>query len=150
MRPPALGKLDNLVYGFDNHVDYFTGGTMFAQHTLESAPVGSRPLMEKTVAHVGHLPDPVARLAESPEMLGGFLQASNLFEHSTLDPLAREVVVMVIAARNDCRVCLAMHTGRLRGLGADVALITGLRAQTRCGPSPCGCWRRPGRCPTMN
>ncbi|MBB4696391.1 carboxymuconolactone decarboxylase family protein [Paractinoplanes abujensis] len=77
--------------------------------------------------HLGHLPDPVARLAESPEMLGGFLQANRLFEASTLDPLAREVVVMVIAARNQCRVCLAMHTGRLRQLNADAALITALR-----------------------
>jgi AhpD family alkylhydroperoxidase len=100
---------------------------MFPQHTLESAPTGSRPLMEDTVEHLGHLPDAVARLAESPEMLGGFLQASALFEGSTLDPVAREVVVMVIAARNGCRVCLAMHTGRLRALNADAALVTALR-----------------------
>src|SRR5690242_13820738 len=106
MRPPALGKLDNLVYGFDNHVDYFSGGAMFAQHTLESAPAGSRPFMEGTGEHLGHLPEAVARLATSPEMLGGFLQASDLFERSTLDPVAREVVVMVMAARNDCPVCL--------------------------------------------
>ena len=35
-----------------------------------------------------------------------------------------------MAARNDCRVCLAMHTGRLRALGADAALITALRTRT--------------------
>lgn len=101
---------------------------MFAQHTLESAPAGSRRLMESTVAHLGHLPPAVARLAESPEMLGGFLQASGLFEASTLDPLAREVVVMTIASRNGCRVCIAMHTGRLRELGADSAQIAALRS----------------------
>ena len=101
---------------------------MFAQHTLETAPAGSRKLMESTVAHLGHLPPAVARLAESPEMLGGFLQASSLFDASTLDPLAREVVVMTIAARNDCRVCVAMHTGRLRQLGADPAQIAALRS----------------------
>ncbi|GID31464.1 carboxymuconolactone decarboxylase family protein [Paractinoplanes brasiliensis] len=100
---------------------------MFVQHTIESAPAASRPLMESTVRHLGHLPDAVSRLAESPEMLRGFLQASALFEGSTLDPLAREVVVMVIAARHRCRVCLAMHTGRLRELKADAALITALR-----------------------
>jgi AhpD family alkylhydroperoxidase len=103
---------------------------MFAQHTLESAPIGSRPLIESTVQHLGHLPVAVARLAESPEMLGGFLQASALFEASTLDPLSREVVVMTIAARNDCRVCLAMHTGKLRQLGADAKLIGALRTGT--------------------
>lgn len=101
---------------------------MFAEHTLESAPTDSRTLMESTVAHLGHLPPAVARLAESPEMLGGFLHASGLFEASTLDPLGREVVVMTIAARNDCRVCLAMHTRRLRELDADPADITALRS----------------------
>jgi AhpD family alkylhydroperoxidase len=101
---------------------------MFAQHTLESAPAESRPLMEDTVEHLGHLPEGVARLAESPEMLRGFLQASALFEASTLDPLAREVVVMVIAVRNGCRLCVGMHTGRLRALGAETRLIAALRA----------------------
>ncbi|MBL7254453.1 carboxymuconolactone decarboxylase family protein [Paractinoplanes lichenicola] len=104
---------------------------MFIQHTLESAPAASRPLMASTVQHLGHLPGAVALLAESPELLGGFLQASKLFEATTLDPLAREVVVMVIAARNQCRVCLAMHTGRLRQLNADAELISALRTGVR-------------------
>jgi AhpD family alkylhydroperoxidase len=102
---------------------------MFTQHTLESAPAASRPLMESTIAHLGHLPEAVSLLAESPEMLGGFLHVSGLFEASTLDPLSQEVVVMTIATRNGCRVCVAMHTGRLRKLGADPAMIAALRDQ---------------------
>lgn len=101
---------------------------MFPVHTLDTAPAGSRRLMESTVEHLGHLPPAVARLAESPEMLGGFLQVSGLFEASTLEPLAREVVVMTIAVRNDCRVCVSMHTRRLRDLDADPAQITALRS----------------------
>lgn len=101
---------------------------MFTQHTLDSAPAASRQLMESTVEHLGHLPPAVALLAESPEMLDGFLQASARFEASTLDPLAREVVVMTIATRNGCRVCVAMHTGRLRALDAGTELIKALRA----------------------
>jgi AhpD family alkylhydroperoxidase len=101
---------------------------MFAQHTLESAPAASRPLMENTVQHFGHLSDSVARLAGSPEMLGGFLQANALFESSTLDPLGREVVVMTVATRNGCRLCVAMHTGRLRTMNAGPDVIAALRA----------------------
>jgi AhpD family alkylhydroperoxidase len=103
---------------------------MFRSHTLDSAPAASRPLMESTIAHFGQLSEPVARLAESPEMLGGFLQASNLFEASTLDPLSREVVVLTMATRNGCRVCVAMHTARLRQMTADPGLIRALRAGT--------------------
>jgi AhpD family alkylhydroperoxidase len=100
---------------------------VFTQHTLESAPAASRPLLTATADARGHLSGPVAKLAESPEMLGGFLHASGLFEASTLDPVAREVVVMTIAVRNGCGVCIAMHTGRLRKLKADAALIAALR-----------------------
>jgi AhpD family alkylhydroperoxidase len=100
---------------------------MFRSHTVDSAPVASRPLMESTIAQFGQLAEPVARLAESPETLDGFLHASHLFESSTLDPLSREVVVMTIATRNGCRFCIAMHTGRLRQLEAPPKLIKMLR-----------------------
>jgi AhpD family alkylhydroperoxidase len=100
---------------------------MFRTHTVDSAPAASRPLMEATIAQFGLLAEPVARLADSPEMLDGFLHASHLFEASTLDPLSREVVIMTIATRNGCRFCINMHTGRLKQLKAEPELITALR-----------------------
>jgi AhpD family alkylhydroperoxidase len=101
---------------------------MFVEHTIESAPPASRPLMAATARHRGYLPAAVARLAESPQLLSGFLKASGLFEAATLDPLAREVVIMTIAARNGCDLCVAMHTERLGTLDADPGLIAALRA----------------------
>jgi AhpD family alkylhydroperoxidase len=83
--------------------------------------------------HVDDITAAADRLAESPEMLQGFQQANALFETSTLDPLAREVVVMVVAVRNGCRLCTRMHTGRLRELGAETALIAALRAGNPLG-----------------
>jgi AhpD family alkylhydroperoxidase len=100
---------------------------MFTDHTLDSAPAGSRRLMESIAQHLGHLPGGAGRLAESPEMLGGFLKVNGLFEASTLDPLSREVIVMTIATRNGCHVCIAMHTGRLHGMHADPDVIAALR-----------------------
>jgi AhpD family alkylhydroperoxidase len=102
---------------------------MFTEYTLESAPPASRRLMEATAKHLGHVPPAMARLAESPEMLSTFLKASGTFESTTLDPIAQEVVVMTIAARNGCHVCIAMHSARLEGLDADPGLISALRDQ---------------------
>jgi AhpD family alkylhydroperoxidase len=42
--------------------------------------------------------------------------------------VAREVVIMTIAVRNGCHLCVAMHTARLAALGADPALAADLRA----------------------
>ncbi|MBT2364738.1 carboxymuconolactone decarboxylase family protein [Streptomyces sp. ISL-10] len=83
--------------------------------------------MRATAERLGHLPPVVARLATSPHLLDGFLTLSAAFERTTLDPLARETVVMTVAVRNECHVCIAMHTGKLRALGADQDLIAALR-----------------------
>jgi len=100
--------------------------TVFVEHTLESAPPASRPAMESTAQRLGRVPPAVARLATSPHLLDGFLKLSAAFRRTTLDPLARETVVMAVAVRNDCHICIAMHTAELRTLGADEELIVAL------------------------
>ncbi|MGW8333568.1 carboxymuconolactone decarboxylase family protein [Streptomyces sp. NPDC055897] len=100
---------------------------LFAEHTLESAPAASRKSMEATIRHLGRLTPPVARMATSPHLLDGFLKLNALFEQTTLEPVAREVLVMTVAVRNECHVCVDMHTRRLRELGAEEALLTALR-----------------------
>jgi AhpD family alkylhydroperoxidase len=102
--------------------------TWFTDHTIESAPPASRRSMTATSNHLGYLPSATARWAASPQLLDGFGKLSGLFESCTLDPVAREVVVMTIAARNGCHLCVAMHTARLTALGADAELIATLRS----------------------
>ena len=120
---------------------------MFTEHTVESAPAAARRSMAATTSHLGYLPSAVALMATSPDLLDGFLKLSAMFEGTTLDPIAREVVIMTIATRNGCHLCVAMHTARLTALDADAALIAALRegaarrtrAWTRSGCSRCGC-----------
>jgi AhpD family alkylhydroperoxidase len=102
--------------------------TWFTDYTIESAPPASRRSMTATSNHLGYLPSATARWAASPELLDGFGKLSGLFESCTLDPVAREVVVMTIATRNGCHLCVAMHTARLTALGADAELIATLRS----------------------
>ena len=101
---------------------------MFTEHTIDSAPPAARRAMSATISHNGYLPTAVGLMATSPELLDGFLRMSAAFDGTTLDPFAREVVVMTMATRNGCHLCVAMHTARLIRLGADDALIAGLRS----------------------
>jgi AhpD family alkylhydroperoxidase len=100
---------------------------MFAEHTIESAPAAARRSMTATASHFGYLPSAVALMATSPDLLDGFLKLSAMFEGTTLDPVAREVLIMTIATRNGCHLCVAMHTARLTALDADAELIGALR-----------------------
>lgn len=104
---------------------------MFVDHTLESAPPAARPVMEAVSSRMGgHLPPAVARMATSPELLEGFMTLTAMFDRTTLDPVARETVIMAVAARNGCQVCVDLHTRKLRALGAEPAVITALRDGT--------------------
>jgi AhpD family alkylhydroperoxidase len=104
-----------------------TGHPVFTDHTIESAPLASRRLLAATEKHLGYLPVASARWATSPHLLDGFGKLTSLFESATLDPLAREVIVMTIATRNGCHLCVAMHTARLSAMEAGQALILALR-----------------------
>jgi AhpD family alkylhydroperoxidase len=83
--------------------------------------------MEATTRELGYLPAAMARMASSPEMLNGFLKMSALFDTTTLEPIAREVVIMTVATRNGCHICIAIHSARLSAMGASEDLIAVLR-----------------------
>ncbi|MEV0806425.1 carboxymuconolactone decarboxylase family protein [Micromonospora sp. NPDC050200] len=102
--------------------------SVFTAHTPETAPAAARPTMARVQRKLGHLPVAVARMAESPELLTGFLTANATFESTDLDPVEREVVVLTVATRNECHVCVAMHTATLTRRGTDPELIAALRA----------------------
>src|SRR4051812_12080557 len=103
---------------------------VFTAHTPDTAPAAVRQIMSGVEREQGHLPTAVALMAESPELLKGFLGATAVFESTDLDPVAREVVVFAVATRNECHICVAMHTATLTRHGADRELIDALRAGT--------------------
>ncbi|MCI4063724.1 carboxymuconolactone decarboxylase family protein [Micromonospora sp. R77] len=102
----------------------------FTIHTPDTAPTAVRPVMAAVQRKQGHLPTAVALMAESPELLKGFLGAVAAFDSTDLDPVAREVVVLTVATRNECHLCVAMHTPALARHGGTPELVAALRAGT--------------------
>lgn len=102
----------------------------FHAHDLETAPAAARPVIRTITDTFGYLPAPVALMAESPELLQAFTRSNALFEKSTLTPLEREVVVLTIATRNECHVCVAMHSAALTRSGTPNEVIAALRTRS--------------------
>ncbi len=99
----------------------------FVQHTVDTAPQASRRFMTATADRLGYLPAGVSLLAESPQLLEGFLKLSALFEAASLTQVEREVLIMTMATHNGCHLCVAMHTAKLTHIDADPDLIAALR-----------------------
>jgi AhpD family alkylhydroperoxidase len=114
----------------------FTEHSVFTEHSIESAPPAARRFLAATRDHLGYLPAGMARMAASPQIIDGFLKLNAIFESTGLEPLAREVVVMTVATRNRCHICVAMHTAMLAAHGASAELIKALRDPDRAEPLP--------------
>lgn len=99
----------------------------FVDHTPETAPLASRAALAGAARKFGHVPAPLARLAESPTAVAAFTDGLMHFDRSSLDPTEREVVVFVVATRNECHYCIALHSFMSSKLHTDPALVQALR-----------------------
>src|SRR5256714_13447946 len=95
----------------------------FTEHSIESAPPAARRFMTATRDHLGYLPAGMARMATSPQLMDGFLKLTAIFENTSLEPGAGEVLGMTVATRNRCHICVGMHTATLTALGARPRLL---------------------------
>ena len=89
----------------------------FPDHTTDTAPPAAAATLGRIETAFGGLPTAVARMAEAPELLDAFLTSSRLFQGCDLSALEQEVVILTVAVRNGCDVCVDLHAVTLRRLG---------------------------------
>ncbi len=76
----------------------------------------SRPAFEAAERQFGFVPDALATMAGSPQLVEAFSAANAAFHNSSFDAREREVIVMTVARELGCDVCLALHSALLRKL----------------------------------
>ncbi len=105
---------------------------MFVDHTLDSAPEGSKDALRRTQKGFGFVPMAMRRLAESPVLLAAFHDGTRHFAASSLTPLQQEVVIFTVARLNECHLCVAIHRRMLERQGHG-RLVAPLRAGEATG-----------------
>lgn len=82
----------------------------FVKHTPDTAPEGSRPLLEDSQKNVGMIPGLHAIMAESPEALQAYKQLHGLFKQSSLGTVETHVVWLTLNVYHECHYCVPAHT----------------------------------------
>jgi len=90
----------------------------FQAFDLNSAPAAARPILQESLKKFGKIPAPLACYAASPVTLQAALAGLTAFEHSSLQPLERELLALVMAHRNGCEYCVQLHRRLLRQVDA--------------------------------
>jgi len=101
--------------------------TDFTLHTADTAPTDAQPLLEKSVATFGMIPNLHAVMAESPQLLDAYQSLHVLFQSSSLKDDERNVVWMAVNVQNKCHYCVPAHSMIAKMQGLDDETISALR-----------------------
>lgn len=100
----------------------------FPTLTAETAPTGAGPTLHAMQGKFGgRLPPALARMAASPALMHVFLSGNEQFEATSLTALQRETLVMTMAVRHGCHLCIELHTAAVRRHHGTPELIADLR-----------------------
>ena len=101
--------------------------TDFTLHTEDTAPDGSKPLLAKSKAAFGMVPNLHGVMAESPQLLEAYQRVHELFASSSFDKDELTVIWQTINVENECHYCVPAHTAVANGMGVDASLSEALR-----------------------
>ena len=79
-------------------------------HTLESAPSESVSALRTLEQGLGFVPNLAATMAESPTLVGGFVDLRKTLAGGELTGVEREIVALAVSLENDCDYCMAAHS----------------------------------------
>ena len=102
----------------------------FKIHDVTSAPEDARPLLEKSQAAYGMIPNLHGVMAESPQHLEAYQRVGDLFSASSLSAEERNVVWLAINVRHNCHYCVPAHTGIAKSQSVSDEIIEALRNNT--------------------
>ncbi|MFU8784687.1 carboxymuconolactone decarboxylase family protein [Aliidiomarina sp.] len=99
-------------------------------HSIDSAPDGSKPLLEGSQKAFGMIPNLHGVMAEAPTVLEAYQKLHQLFTETSLSSDEQNVVWLTINVEHECHYCVPAHTGIAKSMQVSEQVITALRDQT--------------------
>jgi len=103
----------------------------FKIHTQESAPEGSKHLLDSSQKALGMIPQYTRCLAEAPQVLEAYQLLDELSGKSSFSAEEITVVWQTVNVENECHYCVPAHTAIGHMMKVDSIIIDALRTKTR-------------------
>ncbi|WP_299100815.1 carboxymuconolactone decarboxylase family protein [uncultured Winogradskyella sp.] len=99
-------------------------------HNIETAPEGSKALLENSQKSFGMIPGLHGVLASSPQILKAYQTLHELFTQSSFNEDELTVVWQAINVEHACHYCVPAHTGIAKMMKVDDNITEALRNET--------------------
>jgi uncharacterized peroxidase-related enzyme len=87
----------------------------------------AKELLDAVQKQLGITPNMFRTMANSPAVLGGFLNFSGALHNATLSAKLREQLALAVSETNSCEYCLSAHTAIGKMVGLDDTIISASR-----------------------
>jgi alkylhydroperoxidase family enzyme len=104
--------------------------TTLKVHNIETAPKGSKELLEQSQKDYGMVPGLHGVLAESPGLFEAYKTIHELFINSSFNNEELTVVWQTINVEHACHYCVPAHTAIAKMMKVDDAITQALRNET--------------------
>jgi AhpD family alkylhydroperoxidase len=102
--------------------------------TPDTARGAAQDMLAELVERHGEVGVMVRTMANSPAVLGGYLQLSRSMKRAKLDRRISERISIAVQVRQGCEICLASHIDAARSLGLDEDEISLARTASSADP----------------
>jgi len=105
------------------------GGSMnnFNIHSLDTAPMASKSLLEGLQTGIGFIPNIFSVTAESSLALENLVNLSNAFSASQFSPQEQQIILLATSTENECVYCVAGHSAFSKQLNIAPAVVEAMR-----------------------
>jgi AhpD family alkylhydroperoxidase len=103
--------------------------------TPETATGAAAQLLGDLVERHGQVGEMVSTMANSPAVLGGYLELSRAMKRAKLDRRISERISIAVQVRQGCERCLQAHVAAAKSLGIDDDEIERARRGTSSDPA---------------
>ena len=101
--------------------------------TVESAPQGSKAILQAIQKRNGFIPNLMATFASSPALLNGYVRLDAAWQKSSFSALERQMILLAASVENRCGYCIATHATALKGLKVNPQCIQAVRNRGSLG-----------------
>ncbi|UTH75622.1 carboxymuconolactone decarboxylase family protein [Chromobacterium sp. IIBBL 290-4] len=108
--------------------------TTLKMHDLDSAPSGSRALLQSSIDNFGWIPWQSAYMAESPALLSSYQFAHDAFSNCSLSEEERAIVWITTGTINQCAYTVQAHTWIAQHKGVPAATLQALAQEPEALP----------------
>ena len=101
--------------------------------TVESAPQGSKAILQAIQKRNGFIPNLMATFASSPALLNGYVGLDTAWQKSSFSALERQLILLAASVENRCGYCIATHATALEDLKVNRQCILAVRNRGSLG-----------------